>query len=219
MSSGFDSDTAPGVGPLAEQVAAALARRTDVRLELGCGYSKRDPRAIGIDMLALPGVDVVGDAQGALELMATGSVASIDSEHFMEHIADPYALFAECVRVLQPSGVFRAVIPHFSNPWFYSDPTHSTYFGLYTFDYWVQESPFKRQVPRYSAPMPMSLIHARHVFKSNRPFVFRHAIKKMLSAWVNTSIGTQEFYEEHLTWLMPCYEVEYLLRRLPPDAD
>ena len=206
---------ASGGDTLRQQVLAARERRPELHLELGCGGSKRDADAIGIDVLALPGVDIVGDALRALQLLPTGSVASIDSEHFLEHVEDPYALFVECVRVLRPGGRFRAVIPHFSNPWFYSDPTHSTYFGLYTFDYWVVRSPFRRRVPHYADPLPMALASARHVFKSNRPFVVRHGIKKILSAWVNSSIATQEFYEEHLTWLMPCYEVDYRLERLP----
>src|SRR6185312_2948084 len=37
--------------------------------------------------------------------------------------------------VLEPGGEFRAVVPHFSNLHFYSDPTHRTFFGLYTFSY------------------------------------------------------------------------------------
>jgi ubiquinone/menaquinone biosynthesis C-methylase UbiE len=184
-----------------------------LHLELGCGSDKRNPDAVGVDMLDLPGVDVVGDAVKILESLPDGSVASISSEHFMEHVDDPLALMREAARVLEPGGEFRATIPHFSNPAFYSDPTHRSFYGLYTFAYWAQSSPFRRRVPQYIDPLPLDLVSARHVFKSSRPFYVRHGLKKATSWWVNLSPWTQEFYEEHLCWLMPCYEVEFVLRR------
>lgn len=182
-------------------------------LELGCGYDKTNPAAVGVDILDIPGVDVVGDALTVLRLIPDGVVESIDSSHFMEHIEDPRGLVAEAARVLKPGGVFRATIPHFSNPAFYSDPTHRVFFGLYTFGYWVAETPFKRTVPHYWDPLPFELVSARHVFKSSRPFYVRHALKKVISWWVGLSIWTAEFYEEHLTWMMPAHEIDYVLRR------
>ena len=188
----------------------------DVRplhIELGCGPSKRNPDAVGVDIIDLPGVDVVGDAVKVLEKLPDSSVSSLYSEHFLEHLSDPYALLVEASRVLMPGGEFRAVVPHFSNPAFYSDPTHRTFFGLYTFGYWVSGTPFRRQVPQYERALPLTLAKTRYRFKSSRPFYVRHSIKKLTSWWVNLGRWTQEFYEEHLCWIMPCYEVEYVLTR------
>jgi ubiquinone/menaquinone biosynthesis C-methylase UbiE len=190
----------------------ALARRPLI-LELGCGGTKRDPGAVGVDLLDAPGVDIVGDALEVLRSLPDGSVRAIHSEHFLEHLPDAEALVREAARVLEPGGEFRAVVPHFSNPHFYSDPTHRTFFGLYTFSYWVASVPWRRQTPQYDRPMPLALVDARFHFKSTRPFYVRHGIKKLLSSWVNTSRWTKEFYEENLTWLMPAYEVEYVLVR------
>jgi hypothetical protein len=184
-----------------------------LRLELGCGSDKRRADSVGIDLLAADGVDVVGDALEVMRSLPSGSVRSIYSEHFMEHAPDPLALMREAARVLESGAEFRAVIPHFSNPAFYSDPTHRAFFGLYTFAYWVRVSPFRRQVPHYIEPLPFAIVEARMVFKSSRPFYVRHAIKKALSWWVGLSRWTQEFYEEHLCWLMPCYEVDFVLVR------
>jgi ubiquinone/menaquinone biosynthesis C-methylase UbiE len=192
--------------------APALSRRP-LHLELGCGSSKRSPSAVGVDLLPAEGVDVVGDALEVLRSLPDGSVTSIYSEHFLEHVPDPRLVLVEAARVLEPGGAFRAVVPHFSNPAFYSDPTHRSFFGLYTFSYWVRSTPFRRTVPHYDEALPFELVSARHTFKSHRPFYVRHAIKKVLSAWVNATTWTQEFYEEHLCWLMPCYEVDYTLRR------
>ncbi|GAB3018255.1 hypothetical protein GCM10011376_00910 [Nocardioides flavus (ex Wang et al. 2016)] len=197
-----------------QRTLEVFLQRPKVSIELGCGPAKRDPQALGVDVLDLPGVDLVSDAQTFLQSLPDGSVDSIYSEHFLEHVPNAYALVAESSRVLKAGGQFRAVIPHFSNPWFYSDPTHSTHFGLYTFAYWVESHPFSRGVPHYSTPLPFHVESANHIFKSNRPFLLRHALKKTLGSWVNTSRWTQEFYEEHLTWIMPCYEIDYRLTRL-----
>lgn len=190
----------------------ALDRRPLV-LELGCGGTKRRVDAVGVDLLDLPGVDVVGDALEVLRSLADGSVQAIHSEHFLEHVPDAEAVVREAARVLEPGGTFHAVVPHFSNPHFYSDPTHRTFFGLYTFSYWVRSVPWRRLTPQYDDSAPFTLIEAHYAFKSSRPFYVRHALKKVLGSWVNTSRWTKEFYEEHLTWLMPAYEIVYVLRR------
>jgi ubiquinone/menaquinone biosynthesis C-methylase UbiE len=191
---------------------ATLDRRP-LLLELGCGGTKRRDEAVGVDLLDLPGVDIVGDALEVLRSLPDGSVRAIHSEHFLEHIPDAEALVREAARVLETGGEFRAIVPHFSNPHFYSDPTHRTFFGLYTFSYWVRSVPWRRQTPQYDDAAPLTLVEARYAFKSSRPFYVRHGLKKLLGSWVNTSRWTKEFYEEHLTWLMPAYEIEYVLRR------
>jgi ubiquinone/menaquinone biosynthesis C-methylase UbiE len=192
--------------------STALARRPLI-LELGCGSTKRLAESIGVDVRYFPGVDVVGDALEVLRSLPDGSVRAIRSEHFLEHISHAEHLVRESARVLEPGGEFRAVVPHFSNPHFYSDPTHRNIFGLYTFSYWVASVPWTRRTPQYGEPIALSLVEARYHFKSSRPFYGRHAIKRLLGSWVNTSRWTQEFYEENLTWLMPAYELEYVLRK------
>ena len=184
-----------------------------LRLELGCGFDKKNPSAVGVDILPIPGVDLVGDALEILRKIESGTVDSIFSSHFLEHVDDPRAILVEASRVLMPGGEFLAVVPHFSNPAFYSDPTHRSFFGLYTFGYWIADTPFRRKVPNYDEPLPFTLASARHVFKSSRPFYVRHAFKKAFSWWVGRSRWTTEFYEEHLCWIMPAHEIEYVLRR------
>src|SRR6476646_6503755 len=151
-------------------MTSTVLMRSPLKIELGCGGSKRDPDAVGIDILDMPGVDLVGDALEVLRSLDEGSVDSVYSEHFLEHIPDARSMVAECARVLRPGGEFRAVVPHFSNPAFYSDPTHHTFFGLYTFSYWVAKSPFTRASPQYEAALPFEIVSVRHRFRSPRPF-------------------------------------------------
>lgn len=54
----------------------------------------------------------------------------------------------KCERVLVNKGVIYICAPHFSNPYFYSDPTHKNFFGLYTMSYFCN-SKFMRKLPKY----------------------------------------------------------------------
>lgn len=194
------------------QARSAVSRHA--RLDLGCGPLKRGPEYVGIDLLDLPGVDLVGDVFDHLEAMPDGWISEVFSSHFLEHLENPGDLLAAAARVLEPGGRLEIVVPHFSNPYYYSDVTHRRPFGLYTLCYLVHSSLFKRAVPRYGAPLPLELERVHLTFKSPRPFYGRYAAKRTLGALVNAHRATQEFYEENLAWVIPCYEVRYTLTRM-----
>jgi ubiquinone/menaquinone biosynthesis C-methylase UbiE len=196
-------------------VLPRLATMPRVVLELGCGSTKRDSTAIGVDVMDLPGVDIVGDIFEVLSSFPATSVDAIQCYHFVEHLEDLPRLMQECARVMKGEATLTIVVPHFSNPYFYSDYTHRRFFGLYTFSYLAAESPFRRQVPLYGHVPRFRIDDVQLGFKSTRPFYVRHAIKRMQGALFNSSRWCQEWYEENLCWICPCYEVCYTLRRLP----
>jgi ubiquinone/menaquinone biosynthesis C-methylase UbiE len=183
-------------------------------VELGCGERKRLPQAIGIDSLDYECVDIVGDALEALRAFPDGSINSIASFHFIEHLSDVSGLMDEVARVLVRGGVANFVAPHFSNPYFYSDYTHKSFFGLYTFCYLCSCDLFGRQVPTYKKVPSMNLEKVDLVFKSAKPFYIRYLLKSLLGKIINTTNYGKEFYEENLTYILPCYEVRYLMRKM-----
>lgn len=182
-----------------------------VVLEIGCGPNKRLSEAIGIDVLDYEGVDIVGDVFEVLKSIPSSSVDSIHSFHFFEHISNLQGLLDEIARVLKAGGELEVVVPHFSNPYFYSDPTHKTFFGLYTFAYYASESLFSRKVPNYQHTIQFDLIEVDLGFKSSRPFFIRHGIKKIIGLIVNSCGYLKEFYEENFSHILPCYEIRYKL--------
>ena len=194
-------------GRLPSQVAVAA-----VMLELGCGDGKRDPLAIGIDLRDFPDVDVIGDVHLVLESLPDDCVASVFASHFIEHIDSLEQLMASLARVVKPGGVIEFVAPHFSNPYFYSDVTHKTHFGLYSFCYLARSNIFRRRVPDYGLSQGFILESVVLGFKSGRPFYVRHFLKTIAGKLVNMSTYTKEFYEENLAWIVPCYEVTYRIR-------
>lgn len=181
-------------------------------IELGCGPRKLDAAAVGIDALDFEGVDLVGDIFEVLAALPQGGVSACYSAHFFEHIDDLPRLIDELARTMAPGAIATIKVPHFANPYFYSDPTHSRFFGLYTMSYFARDALLTRKVPNYGRTPAFELDAVKLGFDS--PFPIRGLIKRTLGRVFNLTTWLQEFYEENLCYLFPCYEVEYRLRRL-----
>lgn len=196
-----------------KNILCKLGRVPRVELELGCGAFKRNRQAVGIDILDYPGVDIVGDVYEILASFPDKSIDAVYGYHFIEHVPDVPRLLEELARLVKPEGCVEFVAPHFSNPYFYSDPTHRSFFGLYTFCYYANKSPFARRVPTYGYKANFGLLKVDLIFKSNRPFYVRYGIKRLIGALFNSCNYTRELYEELFCYLFPCYEVRYVLQR------
>jgi len=194
-------------------ILESILKRDVIELELGCGNRKRHNQAVGIDMLDYPDVDIVGDVYEVLALFPCQSVDAVYSYHFVEHVPDVPKLLSELARIVKHNGYVEFVAPHFSNPYFYSDPTHHTFFGLYTFCYYASESPFARHVPTYGYKAEFTIASVDLIFKSARPFIIRYGIKRLIGSFFNSCAYLRELYEENFCYLFPCYEVRYVLRR------
>ncbi|MFL6696769.1 MAG: class I SAM-dependent methyltransferase [Vitreoscilla sp.] len=182
-----------------------------VVLELGCGPNKT-PGRIGIDLLDMPGVDIVADIDEGLGFLPDSSVDAIYSESFFEHVGDLQRLMAEVVRVLKPDGYNWMFVPHFSNPYYYSDYTHKSFFGLYTLRYFcAPEHQLQRKVPAFYSSVRIRVVSQRLIFSSN--FRGIRFLKKVFQKLINSSPWWQEFYEENLCYFIPCYGMELCFRR------
>jgi SAM-dependent methyltransferase len=195
-------------------LADRAARGESVILELGSGGRKDRPDSIAIDVRDVPGVDIVGDVFDVLAAVPSGTVTELYSSHFLEHVDGLERLLGEFARVLRPGGVVTAIVPHFANPWFWSDPTHERSFGLYTLSYLVRDAVLRRRVPHYSAELPpLSLAAVRLAFKPRKNRWLRRAWCHVVESLVNLGPRPQEFHEAHLCWVLPCYELHYRLVR------
>jgi len=197
------------------QAAERLHQGQCAALELGCGPRKRHPDAIGIDRLDYAGVDLVGDVFEILRSLPAACVRSVHAYHFFEHVADLPALLEEVARVLRSDGWLDVEVPHFANPYFYSDPTHYRFFGLYTFSYLAKDGLFRRRVPQYDRTPLFELVDAHLDFDS--PFLLRGAIKRVIGRLFNLTRWLQEFHEENLCYVLPCYQLRFRLRRLSSE--
>lgn len=180
-----------------------------VIVELGCG-PKKAPGRIGVDMVALPGVDIVADLENGLRFLEDNSVDELHARSLLEHIENFAQLMEEIMRVVKNDGKVHIFVPHFSNPFFYSDYTHSKFFGLYTFYYFVNHGKqLRRKVPTFYGDLRFEVVSLRLIFRSR--FRGIRLLKKMLEKIINSNSWFQEFYEENLCYFFPCYGIEVVL--------
>lgn len=180
-------------------------------LELGPGSVKKYSNSIGLDRVQKNSVDFICDLSKGLGFIPDNSVDLIYSSHFLEHIDDLEFFMGEVERVLKPGGRMISIVPHFSNPYFYSDYTHKNFWGLYTLLYFSNDTFFKREVPSYYNSIDFKIMNINLVF--NSPFKIRSFFNKAIEKVVNLNKFTLEFYEENLTGLIQCQEIHFEIEK------
>ena len=177
-----------------------------VVVDVGCGNRKK-PGRIGIDRVDLPGVDIVADIEKGLSYFPDESVDEIHCRSVLQHIEDIEELLREMLRVLKKNGRANIFVPHFSNPYYYSDYTHVRFFGLYTFQYFVDsKDQLKRKVPNYYSDIRLRIVSQRLRFRSS--FALLKPLKRLFAWVINRHSRLQEFYEENLCYAFPCHGIE-----------
>jgi SAM-dependent methyltransferase len=97
-------------------------------LDVGCGSAKH-PGAVGLDISADTDADVVHDLDVFPYPIADGSFDQILLQDVIEHVAEPYRVFAELHRIARPGARIQLRTPHYSSVLAFSDPTHRHYFS------------------------------------------------------------------------------------------
>lgn len=193
------------------QVQRDLDAGVPLRLDLGCG-EQRKQGFYGIDWVDVPGgVDILADLNEPLELLPSGCAEHVFSTHTLEHVQDLKGLLAEIHRILKPGGLFELIVPHFSNPYYYSDPTHVRFFGLYTMNYFADDpGPVVWGVrplpgPKFVLESVKFAFWRRNLWARIWVPIFRY--------FVNRTHGSRDFYERCLCRLFPAWELRFRLRR------
>lgn len=180
-------------------------------IELGCGMNKKT-NGIGIDILNLPDVDIVADLENGFPFLPDGSVDEIHSTSVIEHIENFEYLMSEIVRILKKNGKCYTYVPHFSNPYYYSDYTHSKFFGLYTFYYFTEEKfQLNRKVPNFYTDIRIKIVFLRLKFTwPYAPLSCRNIVTKLFDYIFNFNVSFQEYYERYLCYIFPCEGMEII---------
>jgi hypothetical protein len=120
--------------------------------------------------------------------------------------------------VVRPGGEIDIRVPHFSNPYGYSDPTHVRFFGLYSFYYFADhdEQP-RRKVPAFYSRCRFQVkqIHIRLMHAT----WFDKAVRTVLQPLINRSSGWQDWYERRLCRLFPANEIQYRITPVAPAQE
>lgn len=134
-----------------QDIAKLLKKHGGIRLDIGCGANKQ-PGFVGLDIRALPGVDIVHDINVHPWPLPDGCALTAFASHLVEHIppvaigADgtwfPFVTFMDEVwRILKPGGQFAMALPHGSSQGFLQDPTHCNPCNEATWAYFDPEHP------------------------------------------------------------------------------
>lgn len=119
--------------------AAKKLEAVPLKLDIGCGSNKKQG-FYGVDIVALPGVDLVADLTEGWP-WPDNSVDEIHCSHFLEHLTnldgkfERVKFFNEAYRVMKPGAKMTIVVPCWSADRFYGDPTHKEPLSGWTFLY------------------------------------------------------------------------------------
>ena len=194
-----------------EKLIEELGSGKGIKLHLGSGPVVKKG-FYNLDLFALDSIDIVADMNQPLDLIPDNSVSCVYTQHALEHIKNLQGLMQELSRICCSDAIITIVVPHFSNPYYYSDPTHIRPFGLYSMSYFVNEEDqlFKRKVPAYYTNTRFKLLDTRLFFY--RTSLIDRILVPIIRFIVNLNNSTKEIYERRWPWLYPAWQIKYTLR-------
>ena len=199
------------------QISKDLQDGVPLRLNLGSGPVPKGG-LYSVDHADIEGIDIIADLNEPLTLLPDNCAEYVFTSHTLEHIDNLLQLLGEIHRITRPGGVIEIVVPHFSNPYYYSDPTHVHFFGLYTMSYFAdtEKQPHKWKVPPFYTSIRFDIESIRIAFY--RFNLLDRLFVPLLRYLVNRSPGAQEFYEYRLSRIFPASELRYRMRPSKPPA-
>jgi SAM-dependent methyltransferase len=193
------------------QIAKDLAQGKPLRVDLGSGPRPR-PGFYALDQVEFDGIDIVADLNQPLDLLPDDCAEHVFTSHALEHVDKLLPLLAEIHRITRRGGVIEIIVPHFSNPYYYSDPTHVRFFGLYTMNYFVDmdKQPGAHKVPALPTATRFEIDSVRISFY--RFNLLDRLVVPFLKYFVNRTPAAQHFYELRLSRLFPAAELRFRMR-------
>ena len=185
------------MSPATDTAAPAAEQRV---LEVGCGTNKT-AGAVGLDLLDLPGVDVVHDMEVVPWPFEDGAFDEVRCFHVLEHVEDICAVMDELHRVTRIGGRVHIVVPHFARYSAFKDPTHRRFCTFDSFNYFVEGT--EERARGYS----------RRAFRYGvQRLNFRSNLRSRIGRWMWKRNAKN--YERHWAHLFPPRTLEVVLEPL-----
>lgn len=175
-----------------------------LKLDLGCGISKRDG-FVGVDSLSLQGVDVVHNLTSYPYPFENDIVDEIWMDNVLEHIPQPINVIEEIYRISKNGAKITIAVPYFRS--FYSaiDPTHVNFFGVWWFKYFDPNHAFHHKYQYSKVKFQIERIEFDREFKSKKMGFFRRNLIKFAER-------KPELYESRFSHLLPLNSLTYYLK-------
>lgn len=182
-----------------------------IKLNLGSG-GKSLNGFYSVDHIEMEGVDIVADLNKPLDFLPNDCVDQIYSRHALEHISELLPLMSEIHRVTKSNGTIEIIVPHFSNVYGYSDPTHVRFFGLYSMYYFVsvENQPKIRKVPPYYTDVRFQVNSLTIEFYESS--IIDKIFSRLIAKLINRDIVWQDFYERRVSNFFHAWQIQYLMQ-------
>jgi len=159
-------------------------------LHIGCGRHKI-PGAIGLDITALPGVDVVLDLDKETLPFEADTFDEVYAHHVLEHLRNLAEVLGELHRVCKPGAVIDILVPYYTCVGAFGDPTHVRFFTYRTLEHFADTQDTERytwfSTTRFT-------IDRRHIG-------FGRLFRLLLIEWLANR--TPNIYENFFAFLFP----------------
>jgi len=180
------------------------------KLNLGSGSDIKEGW-INVNIVPLPGVDVVHDIEKLPLPFADNSVSEVLCRDILEHV-EYLPVLKDIHRILAPGGRVHIRVPHFTSRNNFTDPTHKKRFAVTTFDYFAKDTYIwnRRRGEFYFEYAFSRLEDLRINFdkKSSRFFLYNRLVEK----YVNSSARRREVYEmSGFCYLFPASDITVTL--------
>ncbi len=189
-----------------------------IKIDIGCGMSKHRG-TVGVDIIPLPGVDIVADINRGLPL-ADSSIDEVHMYHTLEHVDDFLRTMEEIYRISKDQALFYIRMPHGSSSFTtWIDPTHKRGFNIQTFTYF---DPSVNHLSYYSnarfkllyAKMAMSTLPA----ELNGTRLPRRMLSAVVESVANQSPAWRARTERWFAQMIGFEEIRVVLRAMKPGA-
>ncbi len=185
-----------------------------IRLDIGCLFHKL-PGYIGVDIEPGPQVDVVADMHRLP--FRTSSAESIHTRHTLEHVRDPLVCISELYRVCRSGGRITVIVPHYSNPAYWSDLTHLRPFSARSFEYFDLDHSRRAGFPIYLPDVDIKTRSIRLIFWPERIYINKTPLKRFVLHFLDKLFSGLASWNPFLCerlwcfWVGGFYEVSFEL--------
>ncbi len=170
-------------------------------LDFGCGLRKR-PGAIGIDVNPRSHADVIHDLNRFPYPFPDNQFDEIICDNIIEHLDDFLKVMEELHRIAKPSALVTVVVPFYSHQQAHTDPTHRHFFGVHSFDYFIDGTA--------NAGFRYSKAHFTLLsVEFEKELKHRHWFDRIIAAFANQR---KDLYENRLANLFPLRNLTFELR-------
>lgn len=174
------------------------------KVDLGCGKTKK-AGYIGVDALALEGVDIVADLDRFPYPFADGEVDEVWMDQVLEHLENPVKVMEEIHRIVKNGAKVTVEVPYFRSHYAFLDPTHRHFFGVRWFDYFDPDHRFFEQYGYTKAKFKVEKREFDRKFKDQKlGFIHR--------AMIRLAERKPEYYEGRFSHLFPLGTLTFTLR-------